>query len=100
MKRLRRILKDSPSQREDATTPLRRKYTKDTPGQVFKEDGIGPEFDSARVPIPPVGLSIREWAERPETIERYQKKYGNQAKIKLNEAIRAFSNSKNLVKAK
>lgn len=87
IKRYGYFKEDAPSDREEATKSLRKKYTKETPGQKFREDGIGPTIQAGRTPLNGIAESIENWATNPETIERYNKRYGHQAQKKLNETV-------------
>lgn len=78
---------NSSYKREEGTTPLRRNYTRKTPGQKMKEDGIGPTIKTDITSLNGITESIQDWASKPETIERYNKRYGNQAQRKLNETV-------------
>lgn len=89
------------------TKKLRDTYEKDTPGEKkkIKEDGstgTGPEFDLLKAPggiIPsmyeqylPEDASIRKWALKETTLDKFVKKYGDDAVKKLLEAANKLSN--------
>lgn len=107
------VITNDVSKREFGTSSLTKIYREATPGQeimerkkdkkfVAKEDGIGPTVNVSKLNMNAgSGLGapnaytagIMEWAKRPSTIQRFEKKYGENASKKLDEAVKILMES-------
>ena len=75
------------TEREEGTDSLVKVYKQMTPGESESRDGVGPEISvNTNVGGIPVTRSIYEWANKPETQQKFYEKYGDLWEQKLTEA--------------
>jgi predicted ABC-type ATPase len=97
----KKFIKEEGGAGDEGTTKLKKRYIKDTPGEVDEDNtGIGPEFSTNKTPsIVGGGFSenIEKWAKNPKTLEKYRARYGVKAEQKIQEAMSSIRNIKSKI---